>query len=68
MKLWYAALTDREDIDWGTGSFDFDEAVEMAKELGDNSIIAAIDAGYDEDGNETCDAICVAEYVNGIDF
>ena len=31
-KLWYAVQRNCED-DWGTGSFDRDEAVEMLKEL-----------------------------------
>ena len=38
----YAVLTDREDNDWGTGSFDYNEAVEMAK-FRDCTIIAVID-------------------------
>ncbi len=41
-RLWYAILTDREDNDWGCGSFDYDEAVEMAK-FHDCTIIAVID-------------------------
>ena len=41
-RLWYAVLTDREDNDWGTGSFDYSEAVEMAK-FRDCTIIAVID-------------------------
>ena len=31
-KIWYAVQRDTED-DWGTGSFDRDEAISMAKEL-----------------------------------
>ena len=68
MKLWYAALRDNEDQDWGTGSFDFDEAVAMAKEMGEDSIVTAIDGNYDDDGNATSDEIAVAEYHNGEDF
>lgn len=41
-RLWYAVQADREDNDWGTGSFDYDEAVEMAK-YRDCTIIAVID-------------------------
>lgn len=67
-KIWYAVQKNRDDNDWGTGSFEYDEAVEMAKKYGSESVIAAIDAGYDEDGNETADPICVAEFVNGTDF
>ena len=29
---WYAVMRDRECNDWGTGSFDKDEAIEMAQE------------------------------------
>lgn len=67
-KNWYAALRDNEDNDWGYGSFDYDEAVKKAKELGKESQIAEIDGHYDEDGNPTSDTICVAVYKNGIDF
>lgn len=67
-KLWYAALRDSEDNDWGTGSFDFDEAVAMAKEYGAESLIVAVDGNYDEDGNAASDEIAVAEYHNGEDF
>lgn len=66
-KNWYAVLRDRDDNDWGTGSFDWDEAVKMAKAYGFEQI-AEIDGGYDEDGNETTDPICVAEYISGEDF
>ena len=41
-RLWYAVQKDREDNDWGTGSFDYDEAVKMAKFRG-CTIIAVID-------------------------
>lgn len=29
MKIWYAVMIDREDNDWGTGSFDLAKATEM---------------------------------------
>ncbi len=67
-RNWYAALMNNEDNDWGTGSFDRAEAEKIAKSMGDESIVAEIDGGYDEDGNSTTDPICVAEYHNGIDF
>ena len=66
-KNWYAVLNDRYDNDWGTGSFDWSEAVAMAKSRG-CEMIAEIDGGYDEDGHETADPICVAEYISGEDF
>lgn len=68
MKNWYAVMMNREDNDWGNGSFDWDEAVRMAKQYGDEAIIAEIDGGYDENGNETTDPVCVAEYFAGEDF
>lgn len=65
---WYAIQRDAEDNDWGTGSFDWDEAVNMAKSRG-YEIIAEIQGDYDDDGNPTNpDPICVAEYHNGEDF
>lgn len=61
-KLWYAVLENREDNDWGTGSFDLDEAKAMLKKwYPEDGIIAVIDGKYDEDGNETADPICVDE-------
>ena len=67
MGNWYAIIKVREDNDWGTGSFSWDEAVELAK-ASDCELIAEIDGGYDEDGNATADPICVAEYFSGEDF
>jgi len=39
--LWYAVQVDRED-DWGTGSYDYNEAVKMLKRQG-RGLIAVID-------------------------
>ncbi len=64
---WYAVQRDREDSDWGTGSFDWDEAVAMAKSRG-CLLIAEIDGQYDDNGEPTVDPICVAEYISGEDF
>lgn len=64
---WYAIQRDAEDNDWGTGSFDWDEAVEMAKDKGYEQI-AKIDGHYNEDGDPTVDPICVAVYISGEDF
>lgn len=33
MKKWYAVLTDREDSDWGIGSFELSEATKKCKEF-----------------------------------
>lgn len=39
---WYAVEKDEDDDDWGTGSFDFREAVKMAEET-ESRYIAVID-------------------------
>lgn len=47
-KIWYAVMSDLEDNDWGTGSFDYDEALEMVKSFIPNGgYIAVIDDGDD---------------------
>lgn len=62
MKYWYAVMMDREDNDWGTGSFDLDEAKAMVlRDYPNDGFIAVIDGGYDEDGNATTDPLCVDE-------
>lgn len=33
MKKWYAVMTDKEDNDWGTGSFELSEATKKCKEF-----------------------------------
>lgn len=53
MKLWYAVLRDREDNDWGYGSYDRKEAEKMALDMGAEAYIAVI-----EDGDNP---ICVEE-------
>ena len=39
-KLWYAVEMDREDNDWGTGSYDLDEAKAMAEDM--NALLIAV--------------------------
>lgn len=34
MRTWYAVMENREDNDWGYGSYDLNEAIEMLKEQG----------------------------------
>lgn len=41
-RLWYAVQRDAED-DWGTGSFNKDEAIRMLMADEDNSLIAVIE-------------------------
>jgi hypothetical protein len=66
-RNWYAVLRDNEDGDCDTGSFDWDEAVEMAKNMGYERI-AEINGNYDENGDPTTDTLCVAMYIAGEDF
>lgn len=46
-KTWYAVLRDADDNDWGTGSNNYDEAVSMANQYGDDARIAVINDGPD---------------------
>ena len=55
-KKFYAVMADREDTDWGTGSYSLDKAIEMGKEKKDvypDGYIAVIEMGSDP--------ICVEE-------
>ncbi|WP_303025432.1 hypothetical protein [Anaerotignum lactatifermentans] len=48
MKKWYAVMKDNDDTDWGFGSFDLDEAMDMVKPyIVDGGYIAVIDEGAD---------------------
>lgn len=67
MKNWFAVQVNATDDDWSTGSFDFDEAVKMAKVCGYEQI-AEIAGDFDDDGNPTADPICVKVYRAGEDF
>ena len=54
--MWYAVMTNRED-DWGTGSYDLDEAIKMARtQINDypDTLIAVID-------NSSNNPVCVDE-------
>lgn len=54
MKKWFAVMRDADDNDWGTGSYDYDEAVKMVRPyIPDGGYIAVI-----EEGN---DPICIEE-------
>ena len=46
-RPWYAAMRDRDDDDWGYGSYDLDEAKKMARDLGEEAYIAVIQEGGD---------------------
>lgn len=51
-KFWYAVMRYRDDDDWGTGSYDLDEAKEMCRKYPEG-YIAVIKEGVDP--------ICVEE-------
>lgn len=44
---WYAVMKDKEDSDWGTGSFEIEEAKKMAVSMGPEAYIAVIEEGED---------------------
>ena len=57
---WYAVMMDSEDTDWGTGSYNLDEAKEMLdKELHPDGYIAVIRGCYNRDDEPTVDPVCV---------
>ena len=51
-KPWYAVLRENDDNDWGTGSYDFDEALTMAREWRNDGWPEAYIAVIDESGPE----------------
>lgn len=53
MKKWYAVQYDRDDNDWGTGSYNLEEAIKMCRENGYKRI-----AVIDMDGAEP---VCIDE-------
>lgn len=53
MKYWYAVMRDRDDDDWGYGSYNLDEAKQMARNYGDEAYIAVIE--------ESENSVCVEE-------
>lgn len=55
--MWYAVMRDNDDTDWGTGSNNMDEAIEMAKTYRANGYEDAYIAVIDGEG----DPICVDE-------
>lgn len=58
MKTWYAVMMDREDNDWGTGSYNMEEAIEKARkyrELGEAEAYVAVIEESEHD------AVCVDE-------
>lgn len=55
--IWYAVMTDSEDTDWGTGSYDLDEAREKVSSLKAQGYPEAYIAVI----NEGDDPICVDE-------
>lgn len=63
MKKWYAVMTDREDNDWGTGSFTLSEATKMCKEINNENERN----GFTRDGyiavidNSTDNPVCIEE-------
>lgn len=59
MKIWYAVEQDANDNDWGTGSYEYAEAVEIAKRYGKEARIAVIS---DNDSPECIKIISAEEF------
>ena len=57
-QVWYAVLRANDDNDWGTGSYDYDEALAMAREWREDGWEDAFVAVIDESGSEP---MCVEE-------
>ena len=57
-KLWYAMMMDLEDTDWGTGSYNLNEALEMARRYHANGYTNAYVAVIEESKH---DSVCVEE-------
>ena len=56
-NMWYAILLDNDDRDWGTGSYNLDEAISRAQSLREDypeTYIAVID-------NNGLDPVCIDE-------
>ena len=58
-NIWYAVMMDKEDSDWGTGSFDLNEAMNMVREYRANGYSDAYIAVIDE--NDGYGAVCIDE-------
>lgn len=46
-RIWYAVLQDSQDSDWGTGSYDLEEAKKKCLACGGDAYIAVISEGND---------------------
>ena len=53
MEKWYAVMRDQDDNDWGYGSENYEEALQMVQQYLPNGYIAVIEQGEDP--------ICVEE-------
>ena len=53
-NYWYAVLTDNEDTDWGTGSYDLAEAEAMVADYKRMGYADAYIAVIDESGDPVC--------------
>lgn len=57
-KIWYAIMQDRDDTDWGTGTYDRQEAIEKVKSWREDGYPDAYIAVIEEGGNEP---MCIDE-------
>lgn len=53
-KIWYAVMSNREDNDWGTGSYDLGKAMRMVREYRAGGDAEAYIAVIEEGDDPTC--------------
>lgn len=72
-RIWYAVQVGKDDNDWDYGSYDYDQALELAERmaahrLGDQIRIAVINQGDNDDVDPLCiDEIIVHEEVQELE-
>lgn len=57
-KIWYVLMKDRDDTDWGTGTYNKQEAMETVQSWREDVYPEAYIAVIDESGNEP---MCIEE-------
>lgn len=63
LTTWYAVISDKDSIDWGDGSFNYDEAKKMAEETGAYSLLTINGEWLDEESDCLIDPICEKEEI-----
>ena len=61
-QTWYAIEADEDDNDWGTGSYDYDEAVRMLREIAGDHPDARIAVIRIDQYDSVCDRVIIPDY------